>query len=55
MMKTGQDVPDLSVQHAMICNFLNEGCQGGWPEMNGYYFEQGASLVEESCGIYIGE
>lgn len=35
----------------MSCNFLNEGCSGGWPHTHGYFFEH-AHMVQESCAPY---
>jgi C1A family cysteine protease len=54
-MKHGVDkVPELSVQHLMNCNYLNEGCMGGWAIFNGFFAEN-AGLVEESCAPYKAE
>ena len=50
-VKTGKEVPKLSAQQVLSCNFLNEGCEGGWPHLNGYFMEH-AHLVEESCAGY---
>lgn len=50
-LKSGKDVPKLSAQQVLSCNFLNEGCEGGWPHLNGYFMEH-AHLVEESCAGY---
>ena len=47
-------MPQLSAQHLLACNYLNEGCEGGWAIFNGYLAESG-SLVEESCGPYKGD
>lgn len=54
MYKYGQYVPDLSAQHALNCNFMNEGCAGGWPEFNGWFYE-GGHLVSEDCAPYYGK
>ena len=35
----------------MECNYLNEGCDGGWGIMNGLFLER-ANLVKESCAPY---
>ena len=35
----------------MTCNYLTEGCEGGWPMLHGFFFEQ-AYLVKESCAPY---
>ena len=51
-IKTGnKNIPKLSVQQMLNCNFLNEGCAGGWPHLNGYFAEQ-AYLVSEECAGY---
>lgn len=51
MYKYGKQVPELSVQQAMVCNFLNEGCSGGNPNFHGYFFEH-AHMVSEKCAPY---
>ena len=33
------------------CNYMNEGCAGGWSMFNGYFAEQ-AYLTSESCAPY---
>ena len=38
-IKYGQKVPMLSAQHVLSCNYLTEGCQGGWPHLNGFFME----------------
>ena len=35
------------------CNYLNEGCYGGWSIFNGYLAQNG-HLVSEQCGPYKG-
>lgn len=50
-LKTGGKIPKLSVQQLLNCNFLNEGCNGGWPHLNGFFAEKGY-LVEEECAPY---
>lgn len=37
----------------LSCNYLNEGCEGGWAIFNGYLAENG-HLVSEECGPYKG-
>ena len=37
----------------LSCNYLNEGCEGGWAMMNGFFAENGA-LVGEDCAKYMG-
>lgn len=51
-LKTGKDV-ELSPQQMLSCNYLNEGCEGGWAIFNGYLAESG-HLVSEDCGPYKG-
>ena len=47
-----QRVPDLSVQHLMACNYMTEGCRGGWSIFNGFFAENNG-LVEEKCAPYM--
>lgn len=35
----------------MTCNYLNEGCAGGWPLFNGDFAES-AYFVTEECAPY---
>lgn len=35
----------------MTCNYLNEGCEGGWSILNGFFGEN-AHFVSESCAPY---
>jgi len=51
MKKDPKEVPNLSIQHMMSCNYLTEGCNGGWGVFNGYFAEN-AGLVLESCAPY---
>lgn len=51
MYKYGKAVPELSAQQVLDCNFLNEGCNGGWPELIGFFYESG-HLVDEDCAPY---
>lgn len=37
----------------LTCNYLNEGCEGGWAMFNGYLTENG-HLVSEACAPYKG-
>lgn len=48
----GQDLP-LSVQHRMDCNFMNEGCHGGWGQFDGLFLEN-YGAVDENCARYEG-
>ena len=50
-VKTGKETPQLSPQHLMQCNYMTEGCNGGWAIMHGYLAENGY-LVEEKCAPY---
>lgn len=50
-IKYGQKVPVLSAQHVLSCNYMTEGCQGGWPHLNGFYMEQ-AYMVTDQCAPY---
>lgn len=54
-VKHGKDkeIPQLSAQHMLECNYLNEGCQGGWSIFNGYLAQNG-HLISEQCGPYKG-
>ena len=52
-LKYGQKVPLLSPQFLMTCNYMNEGCDGGWPFFHGYFGENGY-LVTEECAPYQG-
>lgn len=33
------------------CNYMNEGCEGGWPHFHAYFAENG-HLVSEKCAPY---
>jgi len=35
----------------MTCNYMNEGCDGGWPLFHGMFAEN-AALVTEDCAPY---
>lgn len=50
-MKYGKKMPQLSGSFLMNCNYLNEGCNGGWPLFNGFFGEQGY-FVTEKCAPY---
>lgn len=52
-VKYGEDVPQLSPQFLLSCNYMNEGCDGGWPHFQAY-FAQNAHLVSEECAPYQG-
>ena len=46
-------MPLLSPQFLMTCNYLNEGCDGGWPFFHGYFGEN-SHLTTEECAPYQG-
>jgi len=50
---SGSRVPQLSSQQLLACNYMNEGCEGGWSLFNGYLAENG-HLVSEECAPYRG-
>lgn len=52
-VKYGQQIPTLSPQFLLNCNYMTEGCEGGWPHLNAYFAENGY-MVEESCAPYLG-
>lgn len=54
MVKSGKPVEKLSSQQVMTCNYMNEGCDGGWPLQNGFLMENGY-LVTEKCAPYKGK
>lgn len=45
------DQPEISPQFLMQCNYLNEGCDGGWAIFHGFLAEKG-HLVREDCAPY---
>ena len=53
-LKYGKDIPQMSPQFLMTCNYMNEGCDGGWPFFHGYLGENG-HLVSEECAPYLGK
>lgn len=53
-IKYGKDMPKLSAQFLMTCNYMNEGCDGGWPFFHGFMGENGY-LVTEECAPYLGK
>lgn len=50
-VKYGAEPPMLSPQALLTCNYMNEGCEGGWPHFNVFLAENG-SLVSEECAPY---
>jgi len=53
-LKYGKKQPILSPQFLMTCNYMNEGCDGGWPFFHGFMAENG-HLVTEECAPYTGK
>ena len=51
-IKYGKQPPKLSPQQVMTCNYMNEGCDGGWPHFNVLLGENG-HLVSEQCAPYL--
>lgn len=41
----------MSPQFLMQCNYLNEGCEGGWAAFHGTFAENG-HMVTEECAPY---
>ena len=53
-MNTGRPIPNLSVQAIMGCDFLAEGCDGGWSTTTAFFLENGYLMTEE-CAPYQGK
>jgi hypothetical protein len=53
-IKYGKKVPTLSPQQLMTCNYMNEGCDGGWTLFHGFLSEIGY-LVSEKCAPYLAK
>ena len=53
-MKYGQEVPQHSPQQLMQCNYMNEGCDGGWSFFHGYLAENGY-MTSEQCAPYMAK
>ena len=51
MLRYGKKIPQVSMQFLLQCNYMNEGCEGGWPLFNGYLAENGY-MVDEKCAPY---
>jgi len=49
----GKDPGSLSPQHMLSCNYLSEGCSGGWAIFDGFLAENGG-VVSEECAPYKG-
>ena len=50
----GKAVERLSPQQLLNCNYMTEGCEGGWAVFNGFLAEN-MHLVTESCAPYLGK
>jgi len=48
------NIPRLSAQHLLECNYMNEGCSGGLFYFGGL-FGKTAGLVSEECAPYLAE
>ena len=40
------------MQQMLMCNYMNEGCNGGWPLFNGFVGEN-SYFVTEECAPYL--
>ena len=54
MLLYGPDAPKISTQFMLSCNYLNEGCEGGWSILHGFMAENG-HLVSDHCAPYTGK
>lgn len=52
--KMKEDLKSLSPQHLLVCNYLTDGCQGGWTSYHGFFTEN-AHLTTEECAPYKGK
>lgn len=50
-LKYGKQPPQVSPQMLMTCNYMNEGCDGGWPHFNVFLAENG-HVISEKCAPY---
>jgi hypothetical protein len=50
-VKYGTKIPVLSSQMLATCNYMNEGCDGGFSINNGYFAEN-AYMVTDECAPY---
>ena len=53
-LKYGKQPPQVSPQQLMTCNYMNEGCDGGWPHFNVFLAENG-HVVSEECAPYMSK
>lgn len=49
--KFGKDLDMLSPQQLLSCNYMTEGCEGGWAIFDGFLAEN-IGLTSESCAPY---
>lgn len=52
--KYGEEATRLSPQYLMECNYMNEGCDGGWSFFHGFLAENG-HMVSEQCAPYLAK
>jgi len=52
-MKYGKEPPEISPQMLLDCNYMTEGCEGGWPHFHAMFAENG-HVVGEDCAPYQG-
>ena len=45
-LKYGKDIEQLSTQMLLDCNYMTEGCEGGWPHLHAYFAENGYLVSE---------
>jgi len=50
-LRYGKQPPIISPQMLITCNYMNEGCDGGWPHFNVFLAENG-HVVSEKCSPY---
>jgi C1A family cysteine protease len=51
LQQEGKAVEPLSPQQVISCNYMTEGCEGGWAALNGFFAEN-SNLVGEACAPY---
>lgn len=45
-VKYGKDIGQLSPQMLLSCNYMTEGCEGGWPHLQSFFSENGYLVSE---------
>lgn len=45
-IKYGEKAPQMSPQFLLSCNYMTEGCEGGWPHLHSYLAENGFLVSE---------